>query len=338
VIICWNPSHYKYAVNDDTEILQGKQVLLKKNHIQFIEEEDFYYSPGAADDHESWGRRLTPNLFWKHTDELLNAALSDEQEVDETIDKIMSAAKNDYDDGVNNITPKVSTTNVFLFCDQIGKLNLWVGSRKAGRPPECWNEFDAILNVTTQQYCENDDGHHFYLQLPVEEGKRDKHELEKWMPVGLVFLIHHLQQGRRILVHCAQGKDRSVACVLVFVILACTLYFPLELKSDFSSWDFSTLQQVTFVDDSPSKVDAYFNSGLSNNLVQHLLDKEGKETFLRWIHEQLGRDVEDGPLANKDTVRIALHLIRQDREVAEPTRSTMQKINRFLMSSTIYQQ
>ena len=179
--------------------------------------------------------------------------------------------------------------------------------------------------------------------MPVEEGKRDKHELEKWLPVGLVFLIYHLQQGRRVLVHCAQGKDRSVACVLVFVILACTLYFPLELKSDFSSWDLSSLQPDNFLDDTPSNHDAkeedvYFNSGLSNNLVQHLLDKTGKEVFLRWVHEQLDRDVENGPLANKDTVRIALHLIRQDREVAEPSRSTMQKINRFLMSSNIYQQ
>ena len=53
-----------------------------------------------------------------------------------------------------------------------------------------------------------------------------------------------------------------------------------------------------------------------------------KEIFLNWAHKQkkLPPNI---PLANKESLRIALHLIQQDREVAEPTRSTMQKINRF---------
>ena len=47
-----------------------------------------------------------------------------------------------------------TTVNISSFCDRIGKLNLWIGSRKSGRPPECWNQFDAILNVTTQHYSD----------------------------------------------------------------------------------------------------------------------------------------------------------------------------------------
>jgi tRNA A64-2'-O-ribosylphosphate transferase len=266
----------------------------------------------------------------------------DDDQVDKTIDNIMIHEAGDDSDNIVALDMTTSATDISPFCDRIGKLNLWVGSRKAGRPPECWNAFDAILNVTAQQYAENEN-RTFYLQLPVQEGKRDKHELERWMPIGLVFLIHHLQQGRRVLVHCAQGKDRSVACVLIFVVLACRLYFPLELKSDFSTWDISSLQEAEDgpheqqADSNDKEDSSYLNSGLCSSLVRQLLEVHGNEIFLRWLHGQLGREVKNGPLADKEGVRIALHLVRQDREAADPTRSTMQKIHRFLMSSNIYQ-
>jgi hypothetical protein len=48
----------------------------------------------------------------------------------------------------------------------------------------------------------------FYLQLTVKEGKLDRTELERWMAVGIVFVINHAQQKRRILIRCAQGKGQ----------------------------------------------------------------------------------------------------------------------------------
>ena len=79
--------------------LPGLQKV-NKNHIEYIEEEQcyYYYTPGAADDHESWARHLTPEMFWKHKDELLNPSLNDDQ-VDEIIDKVVAATKNDADGG-----------------------------------------------------------------------------------------------------------------------------------------------------------------------------------------------------------------------------------------------
>ena len=79
----------------------------------------------------------------------------------------------------------------------------------------------------------------------------------------------------------------------------------------------------------------YLQSGLAQSLVNVLLQENGKDLFLKWMHEQLNTPV-NKPFANKDSLRIALHLVRQDRENAEPTRSTMQKLNRFFMSSKIY--
>ena len=86
--------------------------------------------------------------------------------------------------------------------------------------------FDAILNVTTNEYEDNMSekiglaGKH-YLCCPVEEGKRDKTELERWMSVALLFYgIHVVSGGGKVLIHCAQGKDRSVA-----VAMACLAVF-----------------------------------------------------------------------------------------------------------------
>ncbi len=314
-IVCVNPSTY--------EIKNGK------NQISWIatatttttDEEGFYYMSGAADDQESWARNLTPKLFWQHHIELTDSRLSEDQ-IDQEIDDIVSRTK---------FTSKMDVEEEGTL-DRIGSLSLWISSRRAGRPPHCWENFDAVLNVTDQEY----DGMaeqrgSFYLQLPVAEGKRDRTELERWMPVGLVFLVLHLQQRRRVLVHCNQGKDRSVAVVLAFVALACPLTFPIVLAPDFHSWRVDDV----VADSEMDRKEFYLSSGLPLATVDALLQDDGKETFLRWAHSQKQALLSE-PLANKDRLRIVLHLIRQDRSLAEPTRSTMQKINRFLMSSPIY--
>ena len=324
VIVCWNPSTYGSSIT--------------KNRIHWIDDDEssrnecgFYYTPGAADDQESWARHLTPELFWKYEQKLVDPSLNDD-ETDALIDSLVEQAKLMQDDDGDD-------DDEDCMADQIGNLNLWIGSRRAGRPPTCWDSFDAILNVTNAEYPENR-AIYFYLQLPVAEGKRDKTELERWMAVGLVFLIRYLQNGRKVLVHCAQGKDRSVGLVLALVVLSCRLVFPLRLHPDFELWDLDSLGQKIKQSDKAkdsNKEDSsyYLQSGLLKSLVNGLLVDSGRDLFLEWVHSQLGKTTSE-PVTNKENLRIALHLIRQDREVADPTRSTMQKLNRFFMSCSLY--
>ena len=417
VVVCWNPSRYSRkpseTANGETSHLsssdpvQNEVIALKKHQTEWIAENNdddaetssgYYYTPGAADDHECWAKCLIPALFWKNQEALLDLALDDNQvdmlidvlvkqeqqakELRESQHRIENEESCAHSHGSSSENKEAMAT-VYSYSDKIGETNLWIGSRRASRPSECWSGFDAILNVTCHEYdgmIEKNDAtlhsrekknNRFYLQLPVEEGKRDRSQLEKWMPVGLAFLIHHLQEGRRVLVHCAQGKDRSVAVALVFVTMVCPLRFPLRLKPEFTSrsWDLSTLANNIGKSDSSSsndlkkrvadsdnnekakeafpevKTQFCLSSGLPETAMRRLLDSGGKELFLLWIHQQLQNDKSGGTfsnpkalkcLADKEGVRIALHLIKQDREVAEPTRSTMQKINRFLMSSSIY--
>lgn len=343
-IVCWNPSRYHVGDNQyNNQNTYDEMVKVTKNHMEWVEDPGYYYTPGAADDHESWARHLTPELFWKHHKTILDPMFSDEQMKD-SIDFIVESERIEkQEDDVEPDSHRSSSGS------KIGKLNLWVGSRRAGRPPKCWSNFDAILNVTDEEYagiCDfaTDDTEtatemsdsKFYLQLPVQEGKRDKAELEKWMPLGLAFLIHHLQRGTRVLVHCAKGRDRSVAVALAFVIVACPLVFPLALRPEFAQFDLKILdfpRAGTDECDSARQYTYYQSSGILSPVAEKLLHAEGKESFMKWVYSQLGSSIKDGILGDKETIRIALHLIRQDREVAEPSRSTMQKVNRFFMSS-----
>jgi tRNA A64-2'-O-ribosylphosphate transferase len=362
-IVCWNPSQYQ-LLGSDTAVgkdIQGTEntytniVRVKKNQGFWIEDPGYYYTPGAADDHESWSRHLTPDLFWKHQEELLDPSLGDNQ-IEELIDRLLELARIKSHERDLECTFQQSNNDCELcrHSNQIGRLNLWIGSRRAGRPPECWSNYDAILNVTDEEYPgivgfrathtetpkSEKDHRRYYLQLPVQEGKRDKTGLEKWMPAGLVFLISHLQRGERVLVHCAQGKDRSVAVVLAFIIISCPLAFPLALRPEFASFDLKTLEAVQVekkeAESATQCAILYESSGIAHSIILGLLCENGKEVFLKWVHSQIGSSTQEGPLGDKESVRIALHLIQQDREMAEPSRATMQKVNRFFMSSPLY--
>jgi len=326
-IMCCNPSFY--ATESHIKWINCSN---DNNDDKDNDNNGYYYTPGAADDDSSWGRGLTHTLFWENKTKLLNLTLTDD-EVDIRIDLIVDEWKNNNNnDGIDCN----STTNM----DKIGDMNLWIGSRRCGRPPDCWNQFDAILNVTENEYPnmsqsikEQKEVHNkpcYYLQLPVLEGKKDKKELERWLPVGLVFLIHHLQQNKSVLVHCAQGKDRSAAVVLALAALVCSPTYPLQLQANFDNIDIGTLQADLTDDDN-----LYLQSGLSQSLVDALLLDNGTELFLKWMHEQLNTP-SSTPFANKESLRVVLHLVKQDREHAEPTRNTLQKLNRFFMSSPLY--
>ena len=329
IIACCNPSLYLSNTKNHIQWMQ--------HHVHSSDEEiGYYYTPGAADDDATWARRLTHELFWKHKDQILNPSLS-EDATDTLIDSLVEQHQIQHDNG--QIVEDNSSNDQTM--DQIGSMNLWIGSRRAGRPPECWNNFEAILNVTENEYpnmqqsiAEQTQQTCYYLQLPVAEGKRDKTELERWMPIGLVFIIQHLQRGRRVLVHCAQGKDRSVAMVLALVAIACPLTYPLKLHDKFQGWNVASIVPDTSKSNEKGKL-CYLQSGLLKYLTDALLRENGSDIFLQWIHNN--QDIPmDKTLATKESLRITLHLVGQDREVAHPTRSSMQKLNRFFMSGSRY--
>ena len=324
-IICCNPSNYH-------EGSSSKNHIHWKNHSGSDESSfGYYYTPGAADDDSEWGRNLSPELFWSNYEQLLEPTLTDD-DTDALIDTIIQRERDNH---LSCVQSK-SMENA----DKIGCIDLWIGSFDAGKPPICWDNFDGVLNITDTEYPDMHESIKeqqerfqrkcFYMQLPVAQGKKDKAELERWIPVGLVFLIHHLQQKRRVLVYCTKGRDRAVAVVLALVVLVCPPTYPLTLKDDFFGFNIDEMTQQQ----QGETESTYFNSDLRPALVDVLLKENGRETFLNWMHKSTSSPQE--PFADKESLRVVLQLVTQYRENAEPTRSTMQKLNRFFMSSNMY--
>ena len=344
-IVCCNPSHYntdggRHHVQkiDNDNYDNGCD---NDNAPDAFNQQSYYYMPGAADDEDAWSRNLSPELFWKNRNKILDPTLT-EDETDAIIDTIIHDLQ--LQPPINSKGSIDDETLSISDADRIGDMNLWIGSRSAGRSPACWERFDAILTVEYRDMYQSIEEEAqsqitpscYYLQLPVEEGKRDKHELEKWMPVGLVFIVLHLQQNRLVLVHSAKGRDHSVAIVLAFVALYCAPTYPLRLKPEFNDIDFGDITSDS-EEHAPHNHQRYLRSGIYESIVQNLLQDGGKEHFLSWMHttwQQSNPVIE--PFAGKESLRVALHLVKKDRENAEPTRSTMQKLNRFFMSSPLY--
>eukprot|EP00978_Attheya_sp_CCMP212_P028227 scaffold96961_cov52-Attheya_sp.AAC.3 len=306
----------------------------------------FCYHPGAADDHELWSRGLTPDLFGEHESFLLDESHTSD-ETDAAIDDIVSQAKKSDEEWYLG--------NVHQHFDTIGSSGISVGSRRAGRPPECWESFDAILNVTMSEYDGLQSGQEIpsskrYLHVPVHEGKKDKLELEMWLPVMLTFAIVNVVAGKSVLIHCAQGRDRSVAVAMAFMALFCDIDYTTKGNThrlSLQDWCLSmTLDQLTLQgnNDHDDPTSMYRHSGISATLVENLKGRSGRDLFFGWVLDRRkagGKsldDIDDNndddmPLATKQSLRIVLQLLQQQyREIASPTRTTLQKLHRFFMS------
>ncbi len=326
-------------------------------------EEWYYYTPGAADDHEfkSWSQGLTPGLFWKNVEDILFQKEMTIEDTKRVISALTKQRKDNQNDDLDD-----DGKSIVNFFDKIGNTcKIFIGSRKAGRPPACWDHFDAILNVTEMEYDgmssrETVQEGKFYLQLRVKEGKKDRTQLEKWMAVAVIFIGVHMASQRRILVHCAQGRDRSVAVVLAAICIFCRLRNDAVSSSQGASngsgkdlvyhpWltELSLQSLTEFVSREKKSMDVnlenegeYFCSGIPTFLIHQLLGRPGKDMLFNYIKSisssKIGliQDTRDERFfATKESIRIALMIIQQHRDKACPSRKTMQKINRFFMSN-----
>jgi tRNA A64-2'-O-ribosylphosphate transferase len=312
-IICFSCSDYS----------KSKQTIAE----DIVSREPFMYFCGAADDHESWARHLTAQTFWDNLSNFKESKASSDDEFNKIIDTIVERESVCSDNFRRNEWNAAPVDTNF---DQISNLNIYIGTRRSGRPPECWEQFDAVLNVTDSEYQDIHDSisshcdERFYLQLPVREGKRDRTELERWLTVGVIFVVAHARKYRKVLVHCAQGADRSVAVVMSVVAIFCDLKFPLQWNSAY--WHFPAFE---FLDDNVNRCQ-YLSSGLNCETFESMQGRSGRDLLFKLLCENDGNSSLN---VTKGSVRIALHLIQQDRGKANPSRATMQKLHRFFMSS-----
>ncbi|KAF7732014.1 hypothetical protein EC973_007119 [Apophysomyces ossiformis] len=169
----------------------------------------YLYVQGSADDQEAWCLGLTHKLFWKHRKALLS---SGPNECEKAVRQIVRHAK---DSGHMEEEEQDTGTQKSNY---ISQTTLAVGSRSSGKPPDCWRDFDVIVNCTMLEYEENKKHKDCYLQLAIPEGKKGQQALFNSIPVALDFVKKPLSENKRVLIHCAKGQDRSVGIALAILV------------------------------------------------------------------------------------------------------------------------
>jgi tRNA A64-2'-O-ribosylphosphate transferase len=157
----------------------------------------FHYIQGAADDFEMYAPGLTPQMYHQH----LRSIPLDSVTYDELIALI------------ERCTARPSATSKAI-CNFIGVTQIAIGNRAAASI-DCWNSFDTVINCGAVQhdYGTLPDGKQ-YIYFPIPEGKKGKEAL-----FDSISVVRNLDLKGKVLVHCMQGKDRSVGIALSLLLL-----------------------------------------------------------------------------------------------------------------------
>lgn len=96
---------------------------------------------------------------------------------------------------------------------------LAIGSFEAGRPQDVWKTFDAVINCSTVEHpgiLESKPKRCFYTHIPFLDGNYE--DFLALLPQILPIIHEHQLKKRTLLVHCVEGKSRSVAVVLAYLV------------------------------------------------------------------------------------------------------------------------
>ncbi|KAF2854140.1 hypothetical protein T440DRAFT_442625 [Plenodomus tracheiphilus IPT5] len=169
--------------------------------VQGAEISENGYIQGAADDHEAWSHGLTPQLFWRNKEFLMNTTQDDAPRV---IEKLIAES----DGGIATTTLINPTKNLYISTSENVDLT----------------NFDAVFACTPTPHLFGDSkakGPKHYLHLKCQTGKLGSRDLRTQLP-RLPYLLTSLPSlsSSKILVCCPTGKDLAVGTALAILCLA----------------------------------------------------------------------------------------------------------------------
>ena len=170
--------------------------------------QNFQYVQGAADDSELWCAGLLESHFWQ-----VEPYLNDEMSTHDLTVKLDWLIK----DQLN------LNTDTYKDFDWIIDNRIAIGNRRSASPPECWDYFDFIVNCGTLEYdygLSDKEKQSKYLFLDIPEGKKGQKQLfDSIRPMlNVVSFVLESSTATRILFHCMQGVDRSVAMCMALLL------------------------------------------------------------------------------------------------------------------------
>eukprot|EP01080_Neovahlkampfia_damariscottae_P010975 gene10975-3682_t len=182
-----SPVHQFKEFEEDVSNLNFHPLILICASDPSFDEKTFSwrYIQGAGDDHQTWGKGLTPELFWKFEDEILE----DEEFISEIIDEKNAKGAADK---LQNYVKKLT---------QIGNTNLFIGSSICEIPSEYATIFCCIKPENKPEIS---------LYVEISDSKKNK-SLENNLNFAMEFIKEHIKSSK-IAIICSTGNNESV-CV-----------------------------------------------------------------------------------------------------------------------------
>jgi tRNA A64-2'-O-ribosylphosphate transferase len=196
-------SHWSY---DELDQLNFFPIICVSASISTSEEHtpifppsgDFDYVQGAADDSESWAPGFTAEHFWTICEKIDENTSTTELQI--MVQELLSRSI--------QIQPATDVKDYDWIADTL----IAIGSARAAGRPNCWNFFDVIVNCGVSSFGTAQSQHYLYLDIP--EGKKGQNELFRSITPFLNWIAPFIMQKKRILIHCMQGRDRSVGIAI----------------------------------------------------------------------------------------------------------------------------
>ncbi|KAF9109474.1 hypothetical protein BGX27_007572 [Mortierella sp. AM989] len=134
--------------------------------------EGYLYVQGSGDDEEMWSEGLTPDLFWKNEEYLLEEDITlaecekrarevvqkaKEQQLENPQSQLDKLANSQLQDESTKRGKKQMNNSQMLFtpsmelCSKIKPSPFWIGNNASGKIPDCWQSgFDMVINCATE--------------------------------------------------------------------------------------------------------------------------------------------------------------------------------------------
>ena len=109
----------------------------------------------------------------------------------------------DCDERVREVLQRNISDDVSSY-DQIGTTRCYVGNYNAGRPPECWDDFDVVINCGSHEFKSIKSKS--YLFLNISQGKKGQHVFFNSISQLLLFVGPFIKNQKKILIHSKNGK------------------------------------------------------------------------------------------------------------------------------------
>lgn len=131
-------------------------------------------------------------MFWKNHQSILSSQANCESKVKEIVASSKDSLLEEGEiDGKN--------------FSMIEPTNLAIGNYASGKPPQCWENFDYVINCSLSEY----DGmakSPNYLHLPIPDGKKGQIIFGASIDKAIRFVHDPVLENKKILVHCSTGN------------------------------------------------------------------------------------------------------------------------------------